>query len=83
MAEPYCQSFDGGSACVDAAPYRPGFDTNEYVAFDLYGYEWAGMISCRDNPSTYTWEFVTKTGYAPNSILREFSSAYCEGRLYG
>ena len=82
MAEPFCTSVTGGTACMDAS-YRYGWDTHDYVAFDLYGYEWAGTISCHDNPSTYTWEYSTMNGYAPAANLQEFAEGYCEGRLYG
>ena len=82
MAATFCDNVTGGRICGETS-YRSGWDSHDYIAFTLYGYEWAGTISCRDNPSTYTWQFETLSGYAPNEYLREFSSGYCEGRLYG
>ena len=82
MAEPYCDTVSAGVICADTS-YRSGWDSHDYVAFDLYGYEWAGTISCRDNPTTFTWEYTTKDGYAPTEVLRAFAEGYCEGRLYG
>ena len=82
IAAPYCDTVSGGNVCADTS-YRSGWDSHDYIAFDLYGYEWAGTISCRDNPTTFSWEFTTKSGYAPTALLREFAEGYCEGRLYG
>ena len=82
MAEPYCDSVGNGIACVDTS-YRSGWDTHDYVAFDVDGYEWAGTVSCRDNPTTYTWQYDSMTGWAPEFYLKAFAEGYCEGRLYG
>ena len=83
MAEPMCRAIQGGRACVEFAPTRYGWDTTEYVGFTLYGYEWLGVITCRDNPTTYSWEYDTVKGNAPTSVVRTFAEGYCEGRLYG
>ena len=82
MAEPYCQPVAGGVACADTS-YRSGWDSHDIVAFNIDGYEWAGYISCRDNPTTYTWQYSTEQGWAPESFLSGFAEGYCEGRLYG
>jgi len=83
MAEPICRTLQAGTACIDIAPTRYGWDSTDYVSFTLYGYEWLGVISCRDNPTTYDWEYDTVKGNAPTSVVRSFAEGYCEGRLYG
>ena len=81
MAEPYCSAVTGGRACMEES-YRGGWDYHALVAFDINGYEWSGAISCRDNPTTYSWEAETMHGYAPKAFLRGFAEGFCESALY-
>lgn len=78
----YCDTVPGGRICAETS-YKSGWDSHDYLVFDLYGYEWGGTVSCRDNPTTYTWRYETLDGYAPKEILDAMAEGYCEGRLYG
>ena len=91
LFRPCCSTWQWLSQCVLFKVAEPalnlhpryGWDSTEYVGFNLYGYEWLGVISCRDNPTTYDWEYDTVKGNAPTSVVRSFAEGYCEGRLYG
>ena len=62
--------------------YRSGWDYHAFLAFDINGYEWGGTISCRDNPTTFTWQYETLDGYAPKAYLSGFAEGFCESALY-
>ena len=82
MAEPTCHHVTGGIVCGDQS-YRAGWDYFDLISFTLSGYDWTGTVSCRDNPTTFTWQYETYSGYAPEYFLSAFTEAYCETRLYG
>ena len=82
QAEPYCKDLTSGGTLCFTPSSKAGWDFYDYVGFDLEGYKWVGSISCRDNPTTYTWYVETHSGYAPEYLLEKVGSNWCEARLY-
>ena len=81
MAEPDCAPLSDGIVCIDTS-YRSGWDIHDIVGFSTTSHEWIGTVSCRDNPTTYSWQVETEKGYAPDYLLEKVATSWCERRLY-